>query len=302
MLAFAVWIYRKDGQATASALRRAFLGVLRAALIVLAILILAEPVLLATSVDTRRSVVLVLVDDSFSMDLAFADAEKNLRGQLYAAMGQAVCTLKLADGKTEQVAAAKLEPPQFKFLTRLDVVSAAFRAGGPGAPTFLDVLKEKHDLRFFGFASRLSANNDDDQPLDPFNLAASNKRGGETRLGDALRQALREVRGQPVAGIVLISDGRQNAGEDAVQAAQALKIQRIPIFTVGVGDPSEPRDFEVTFEGPEMILPDDQAEGIAFVRYRGYTGINSIHVEMKNGGKVIAGEDVKLGKPGEKRR
>ncbi|HYF51640.1 MAG TPA: hypothetical protein VEJ63_19655, partial [Planctomycetota bacterium] len=82
VIAFAVWIYRKDGRATATPLFRTGLGVLRAALIVLVILMLTEPVLVATHVDSRRSSVAVLVDDSFSMDLAFADAEEKLRKQL----------------------------------------------------------------------------------------------------------------------------------------------------------------------------------------------------------------------------
>ncbi|MCY3022564.1 MAG: VWA domain-containing protein [Planctomycetota bacterium] len=126
-------------------------------------------------------------------------------------------------------------------------------------------------------------------------------RGTETRIGECLRSALKEMRGQLVAGVVIISDGRQNAGEDAVQAAQAYKAQRVPLFTVGVGDPSEPKDFEVTVEGPEMILPDDQSEVTALVRYKGYTNVSSIKVEMKKAdNSVVAGEDLKLGKPGEK--
>src|SRR5579862_5414648 len=124
VIAFAVWIYRRDGRGTASPIFRTFLGILRALLICIAIFILTEPVLVATRVETRRSSVLILVDDSFSMDLAFADAEEGLRKKLQTAMGPAILTLKDTDGKAEIVDAQKLEMRHFKMLTRLDVVSA----------------------------------------------------------------------------------------------------------------------------------------------------------------------------------
>jgi len=299
VISFAVWIYRRDGRGTASPAFRAMLGVLRALVITTAIFILAEPVLLATHIETRRSVALVLIDDSFSMDLAFADAEESLRKKLQGAMRNARVTLMSPDGKPQKIDAQKLEPHHFKLLTRLDVVSAAMRSGEAGK-TFMDVLKEKHDVRMYTFSRTVSANKDDGKPIDLNALTSSNIRGGETRIGDCLRAALKDTRGQPLAGVVIISDGRQNAGEDAVQAAQTFKTQRVPLFTVGVGDPSEPKDFEVSVEGPDMILPDDQSEVTALVRYKGYTGVSSIKVEMRNGDTVVASEDVKLGKPGEK--
>jgi len=300
VIVYVAWIYRRDGRGTASPYLRAFLGLLRAALLVLAMFILLEPVLLATHTETRRSAVLVLVDDSFSMDLAFADADEALRKRLQAALHGGTVSLRTPDGKVETVAAQKLTPAHFKRLTRLDVVSGAFRAGTEQGRDFLAVLKEQHDVKFYCFSRHISASNDEGQALDPLHLAPSNLRGMETRIGDCLREALKEMRGQPLAGIVLISDGRQNAGEDAVQAAQACKLRHVPLFAVGVGDPAEPKDFEVTVEGPDMILPDDQSELTALVRYKGYTGIASIKVEMFNGDKLLATEDVKLGKPGEK--
>ena len=303
VIVFAVWIYRKDGAKTASLGFRAFLGVLRGLLIAVALLILAEPVLLATHIETRRSTVILLLDDSFSMDLAFADADEGLRKKLQSAMGNATVTVKAANGKPETAAAKDLQPRQFKTLTRLDVVSAALRATHEKNMTLIDALKERHNVKIVTFASYSSnaaaaGTGEDEKTFDP--TVSIKARAGETRIGDCLRAALKEMRGQPLAGIVVVSDGRQNAGEDAVQAAQLCKVQRVPIFAVGIGDPSEPKDLEVTFEGPEMILPDDQSEGTALVRFKGFTNLETIIVEMKNGDKVIATENVKLGKPGEK--
>ena len=41
-------------------------------------------------------------------------------------------------------------------------------------------------------------------------------------LGDALRGVLAAHRGRPVAGIVLVTDGRSNAGEDPLRVAESL--------------------------------------------------------------------------------
>jgi hypothetical protein len=298
VIAFAAWIYWRDGKQTASPRFRAFLGLLRASLIAMLIIILAEPVLLATKVETRKSTVIVIVDDSFSMDLAFADVEDGLRKKLQKAMGNATMKVKNDDGKEEQVQAPKLEPKHFKTLTRLDVVSAAMRNADGG--TFLDALKQRHDVKVFALAKELSENNDEKAPLDPAAMGVSNNRGGETRIGDCLREAMRKTRGQPLAGVVIITDGRQNAGEDAVQAAQSFRAQRVPVYTVGIGDPSEPRDFEVTFEGPEVILPEDKSQGTAMIRYIGYSNVSNVVVEMRSGDRLVDSKPVTLGKPGEK--
>lgn len=156
VVAFAVWIYRRDGRATASPALRSFLGVLRALLIGVAIFILAEPVLLATHIEIPRPVAVVLIDDSFSMDLKFADAQEPLRKQLQAAMGHAQVTLLNPEGKPITMDASKLDASQFKMLNRLNAISAALSVTPASGKTFLDALREErraalcllaHDLR-----------------------------------------------------------------------------------------------------------------------------------------------------------
>src|SRR5439155_21833554 len=127
-----------------------------------------------------------------------------------AAMSGATLTLT-QEGKQVVVEADKLAPGQYKFLTRFDVIQAAMQNKKPGGVPFLDALKKDHDVKFFGFSRGISANADDGKPLNPEKLVASNIRGGETRVGDALRAALKETRGQPLAGVVIVTDGRQNS-------------------------------------------------------------------------------------------
>ncbi|MEI6233031.1 MAG: hypothetical protein WCT04_08260 [Planctomycetota bacterium] len=301
VVGFVFWIYSRDGRETASLKLRVFLGMLRASVIAIALFIICEPILVATQIETRRSSVIVMVDDSFSMDLAFSDAQEPLRKKLQAAMGTAQLTLKGEAAKPLVIQAEKLAPNQFKYLTRLDVVRAALQNAVPGGKPFLEALSKNHDVKFFGYSRGISANTDDGKPIEPMKLVASNLRGAETRIGDSLRAALKETHGQPLAGIVIIGDGRQNAGEDAVQVAQTYKNRNVPIYSVGIGDPAEPKDFEITNDGtPDVILPDDQSETTAWIRFKGYTGIDTIKVEMKDGDRVVESVDAKLGRPGEK--
>ena len=62
-------------------------------------------------------------------------------------------------------------------------------------------------------------------------------RRGATALGDALASLSRVPQGQAAGGVVVISDGAVNSGEDPVVAARALGI---PVHTVTIGDPARP--------------------------------------------------------------
>src|SRR5207244_9007968 len=76
--------------------------------------------------------------------------------------------------------------------------------------------------------------------------------GDSSRLGDAVAATVEEFSGQPLAGIVVLSDGGNNAGEDPVAAAGRAAERRVPVYTVGIGDPTPPRDLSVA-----SLLVDD---------------------------------------------
>jgi len=52
--------------------------------------------------------------------------------------------------------------------------------------------------------------------------------------------------GSPIAGIVVLSDGRFNQGEPPEIVAALARSRKVPIFTVGIGDPSPPRNVIVS--------------------------------------------------------
>lgn len=74
---------------------------------------------------------------------------------------------------------------------------------------------------------------------------------GETDIDGALLQAqTAPVEGRQVAAVVLITDGIDNIGAGAMEAARAYREQQIPIHCIGVGDPSPHQDFAVHWLQP----------------------------------------------------
>jgi len=83
-----------------------------------------------------------------------------------------------------------------------------------------------------------------------------NATGPQTAIGDGLRDAILRKRGQPVAGVVLITDGANNAGSLPLEAAKMAQAENLPLYVYGVGITS-PRD---------IIVSNIFAQDVAFVR------------------------------------
>ena len=64
-------------------------------------------------------------------------------------------------------------------------------------------------------------------------------------LGDALHGVLAAHRGQPVAGVILATDGRSNTGEDPLRVVEAAARQNIPIFPIAAGADEGPRNIRL---------------------------------------------------------
>lgn len=97
--------------------------------------------------------------------------------------------------------------------------------------------------------------------------------GGETRLGDALTAVINRSRGQPVAGIVVISDGQSNAGLPYTDAVSLAKEADVPIYTIGIGSDRRPTNAAVVdVEAPARVYPGDAFTVTGFVQAFGMDG------------------------------
>ena len=76
-------------------------------------------------------------------------------------------------------------------------------------------------------------------------------------MGDAIHGVLAGHRGQPVAGLVIATDGRSNAGEEPLKAIETAVRQNIPIYAVAAGGAEGPRN---------VRLAEVEASPVIFVR------------------------------------
>lgn len=89
-------------------------------------------------------------------------------------------------------------------------------------------------------------------------VPAPTPRGTTTDLSRGVRDALRGVAGHPVAGIVLLTDGQHNDGDDPLDVVEAARQQKAPLFPIGIGDPAEPRNWRVAeLWAPDTVFRDD---------------------------------------------
>ena len=157
--------------------------------------------------------------------------------------------------------------PQTNASTRLDLVKAAL---GRDDAALLRRLAERFELRFFAFGQRPEA-----LPLD-VDLAAREPLAvvgppeqNASRLGDALRDVGRRLRGQHVAAVIPITDGGHNQGEDPETVLPDLGI---PIYPVGIGL-ANTRDVELKFMMMEdVIFKGDRFPVTLHIRHNGYAG------------------------------
>ncbi len=169
--------------------------------------------------------------------------------------------------------------------------------------SLLNTLRERHDLQIYGFGNELrrlgtlpklgseTAEERDDetgaeQPT-PEAPATSNwaeellPTAGETRLGEAVAQALRQNRAAPLSGLLLFSDGGQNAGPGEEWALQAATETGVPLFTVGLGSTQPFREARIAdVARPERIYPGDDFSVTVYLQASGLEG-RSITVRLQ---------------------
>lgn len=102
-------------------------------------------------------------------------------------------------------------------------------------------------------------------------------RGTETRLGEALRQLVSEQRSQPISGIVLVTDGQQNAGLDPAAAIEAAKQAHIPVYCIGLGSERRPTSVRIDeFAAPLRAYPGDNFSVTADLEAQGLAGQKAV--------------------------
>lgn len=101
-----------------------------------------------------------------------------------------------------------------------------------------------------------TATNSSELPEDWSEVLAP--RGTQSRIGDAIKFVLDRESGAPLAGIVLLTDGRNNAGLAPREVLAIAQNSRVPFYVVGLGSPKSPPNVEVVeIDAPKRLYPGD---------------------------------------------
>jgi hypothetical protein len=245
-IAAAVWgvlyLYRREGRNLHLAIRVS-LSALRMTALIGVIVMLLEPVVVFTKTEQVASTILVIRDNSESMDLK--DAYAN------AAYADRVAKALSVNGGAKEL----------RDTTRSQLIDRALGQG------ILKSLESNGDrvLANHTFAGQLLG----DSTTQPATQPGSADRT-TTAIGTAVRQAIAAYRGQPLAGILLITDGQSNAGEPPLKAAEYAGNEGIPIVSLAAGTPEGPRNAKVTkIEASKTVFVRDSNQLRVILESRG---------------------------------
>src|SRR6266542_3109896 len=126
-----------------------------------------------------------------------------------------------------------------------------------------------------------------------------NDENGRSRIDivNALRETVNDQSGSSLSAIVLVSDGGANTSRDLGAEFRELRAKNIPVFAVGVGNPSRFKDAEMSRgTTPRRVLAGSAVIADALVRLSGY-GSSKLIVAISEDGRALKTQtlDVKGG-------
>lgn len=306
-VAVGVWgLYRLSPVRLSSARRWTLTG-LRVVFVGLLLGLLLQPELRLTVEGSVRRLLVLLLDNSASMQIKDARLEPADQKRAAIACG----LLDPARGLSQPLDSTRAR--QVQQITRLELLKSALSNERLG---LLDRLARQFELEAYAFGEGLvplsleqAASGSEPKPTNaPSSATAAGPTGdwlaglradaARTALGDALREVWQRKRGQPLAGVVLATDGGNNSGSAPLEVANLFRQERIPVYAYGVGIAS-PRDLavlnlfapETTFAREEMVLT-------VRVRSQGFRGL-TVPLVVSLDGEPVASQDVHFGAEGE---
>ncbi|MDQ3996986.1 MAG: glutamine amidotransferase [Gemmatimonadota bacterium] len=184
----------------------------------------------------------------------------------------------LDDSRSMRVADGEVE--------RGDVVRRLF---APDAPLVRE-LGERFQLRFFRFSSAT-------QRIE--RVSDLSFTGGETRIAAALEDARQDLSSVPLSGLVVVTDGADNARTPITDELSALRSRAVPVFTVGVGSERFARDVEVRrVEASRSVLRGTALVLDVLVAQRGFGG-ERVSLVVEDAGRIVSSQEVTLPDDGE---
>lgn len=254
-VAFVVWIYLREG--SAGRLTKLFLAGIRLAIIAVVLFMLFGVQLSVQR--TRLPYLVVAIDDSASMGEADGYDDKTLQ--------------RLIDQRIEEMELG--EPNRINQAKSWLLVDSQ---------EHVDELMRNYKLIVYSMSTTSQRRWDQSEERDQLaesirNLSAA---GEQSRLGNSVRQILKDLRGTPPSAIVLLTDGVTTEGESLSEVARYSRSKGVPLFAVGLGSERPERDVAVTnLLVDDVVFVDDIVYFEFTVTAKGITDRQKVTVRLR---------------------
>ncbi len=293
------WMYR-NSPTNLSPARKYTLASLRVLFIALILMLLLRPVLAFTVEGSVRRLLVMLLDTSSSMQIK--DPRLTPDDQKRAAIAKNF--LDPDKGLSQGLDGKHVKDVQ--QVARVDVLRGVLKND---RLNLLPRLDREFDLSAFSFGqgvAELSARKDElaqtnavaakekKVTVDQFTWVDTLKATNQlTAIGDAVREVMNRKRGQPLAGVLLVTDGANNSGSQPREAADLARQEGVPLYIYGVGI-TRPRDIIVgNIFAPDVTFVKDEVAVTVRVRAQGL-GSESADVTLKLGSDTVATQTISL--------
>jgi uncharacterized membrane protein len=141
----------------------------------------------------------------------------------------------------------------------------------------LKQLTKEHTVRIFPFDS-------DKQPeVSPDHLKDIEPKGQHTQVINSIRSVMEELQGQRVAGIVVLTDGRETPAQPIADAIRSLKDFGMKVYPIAVGSDAAPTNLAVQSVNVEQsVFKGDIVNVKATILGSGYPSGHSAKVVLKD--------------------
>jgi uncharacterized membrane protein len=247
-------VYGQDGRSKTA---RVLLGAMRGLLMALVLLILNNPVLTRIKTLVEPSVVAVMIDDSLSMKVQ--DAVDGL-----ASPSRLAAAIDLMSGDDQQL---------MRNLTKTHTLRFFAFDGGARA---IGTLPGKGD-----HAGQVADPAAEKALLTAFNQLQPD--GQSTQVAGSLAGVLDSLQGQRLAGVVILTDGRDTPTPPSPELMKSLKTYGVRVYPIAVGSDKPPTNIEVqSITVEDTAFKGDLVNVKAMVRAIGYGPNHDVHLSLHN--------------------
>ena len=229
LLAYSIHLYKSESWLSKN--RRLVMGGSYLLAGLLLILMLLEPTLDMISTRSQQRNLLVLLDTSQSMTITDQAPPND--------------TNRTKDNGTPQ--------KDLNEVTRLALAKKAITDPEEGITA---KMRDDYAVRYYTFGDNLEPVSDEKGETEW--LGAKTAEANSSRIGSAIEEAVARHAGQPLAGVVVLSDFAWIEGTDPSQVARKMKAQGIPVYPLAFGLPSPPDIKLKRIIAPEVAFTGDK--------------------------------------------